>query len=122
MAQYLFNKKGVAQHECTQIGRAASNGFKEFAGALQPFLMARREVIPESPIGFCIASVRQVLFQSTTENPKHGIILDTQIVKRKHQLGAEAGGIVFEQQDPAVEFHDTCHKAKAQAIAWFGAA
>jgi hypothetical protein len=122
MARYLFNKEGVAQHERTQVGRAASNGFKEFAVALQLFLMAGREVIPESPSGFCIVSVRQPLFQSTTENPKHGIILDRQIVKRKHQLGAEAGGIIFEQQGPAVEFHDACHKAEAQAIAWFGAA
>ena len=63
---------------------------------LQFPLMGRRDVTPESLSGFFIARRRQLLYQSVTENPSHGAILARQLVKRKHQLGAEAGGIVFE--------------------------
>ena len=63
-----------------------------------------------------------MLLQSIGKNPSHGAILALALVKRKHQLGAEARLIVFEQQGSAVQLHDAGHKAEAQAIAGFAAA
>ena len=112
----------VAQHEGPQIGRAAGHGFKKFPVALQQRLMAGRQVIPEPRSAFHVTRCRQMLLQSFRKNPSHGAILALALVKRKHQLGAEARFVVFEQQGAAVQFHDAGHKAQAQAIAGFAAA
>ena len=112
----------IAQHKRPQIRRTAGHGFKKFPVILQQRLMAGRQVIPEPRSAFHVTRCRQMLLQSFRKNPSHGAILALALVKRKHQLGAEAGLVVFEQQLPAVQFHDASHEAQAQAIAGFAAA
>ena len=122
MANHVGQKSRVAQHEGPQIGRAAGHGFEKFPMVLQHRLMAGRQVIPEPRRAFAVTGRRQMLLQSVGKNPSHGAILALALVKRKHQLGAEAGLIVFEHKRPAMQLHDTGHKAQAQAIAGFAAA
>ena len=104
------------------MGRTSSHGFKEFPVVLQKRLLAPRKVIPEPRSAFYVTWRRQMLLQSIRKNPSHGAILALALVKRKHQLGAEAGGVVFEQQGATVQFHHAGHEAQAKAIAGFVAA
>ena len=97
MAYYVGQKSRVAQHEGPQIRRATSHGFEKLSMGLQTCLMAGRQVIPESRRRFAVTGRRQLLLQSFGKNPSHGAILALALVKRKHQLGAEARFIVFQQ-------------------------
>ena len=93
--------------------RTSGHGFKEYPVVLQKHLLARRKVIPEPRSAFQVTWRRQMLLQSIKKNPSHGAILALALVKRKHQLGAEAGFVVLKQEGPAVQFHHAGDKAEA---------